>query len=96
MRLKMFLLLRKWREHKRTDRFLSLMVVAREDATIASRLLTILRQDEFNRHAMLRSWIHELKRESAPVSFTDAISCLLDDQIAARAEQLLKADDSIS
>lgn len=91
----MFALLQKWRQKKRTDRFLSLMVVARQDATIASQLLTILKQEESRRHATLNSWIHELKLQSAPATFTDAISCLLDDQIAVRAQQLLEADDSI-
>jgi|TARA_Y100000310_G_scaffold325974_2_gene390252 hypothetical protein len=90
----MFSFLQKRRRRKQTDLFLSLMVVAKEDAAIAARLLTILNQDDLERRATLSTWIRELKFQSAPVAFTDALSCLLDDQIAERAKRLLEADDA--
>lgn len=65
------------------------MLVACEDPTVACNLLTILNKDDCARQTMLNAWLQELKLQSVPVPFTDAVSCLLDDQIAARARSLL-------
>ena len=92
----MFAFLKAWRDRKRTDQFLSLMLVARQDTNIRVQLLRILNQDKRKRHAALNAWIRELKFRSAPVSFTESITCLLDDQIADRAQRLLETDDTKS
>jgi hypothetical protein len=87
----MFNFLERWRARSSTDPFMSLMVVATEDEAVQQHLLAILRQDSFNRHSLLNTWIEDLKLQSAPESFTRALGFLLDDDVAERALSILES-----
>ena len=87
----MFNFLRRWRARSNTDPFMSLMVVATEDEAIQEHLLAILRQDRFNRHSLLNTWIADLELQSAPESFIQALGFLLNDDVAARALSILES-----
>lgn len=69
--------------------FVSLVQTAKEDEAIRSRLRAILRQSAFHRKSMLNTLIAELKIQSAPAEFVQAIACLLDDDVARKARELL-------
>ena len=69
--------------------FISLIRAAREDADIGDRLQVILGQPDFHRKSLLNTLIAELKMQSAPADFIRAIACLLDDDVARKARELL-------
>ena len=69
--------------------FISLIRTAQEDAVIRKRIMAILRQPVFHRKSMLNTLIAELKMQSAPAEFVQAIACLFDDDVAAKAWELL-------
>lgn len=71
------------------EMFVSLIRTAREDADVRGRLRAILHQPAFHRKSMLNTLIGELKMQSAPAEFIQAIACLLDDAVARKARELL-------
>jgi len=72
------------------DNFVSLIQVAREDANIRQQLLSILSQERKKRGSILNSYINDLQLKKAPVEFIAAIACLLQDDIADKALEILK------
>jgi len=73
------------------DPFVTLIRVAQEDDEIRQRLFTILTQDKFNRESILNSYLEEMRLKQAPAEFISAIACLLDDDIAQKALEILQA-----
>ena len=69
--------------------FVTLLRVAKEDSAIRSQLGGILAQPPFHRKSLLNALIAEMKMNSAPTDFVNAIACLLDDAVAARAKELI-------
>jgi hypothetical protein len=84
--------LKRWQAHSGSDPFISMMSVAREDQAISQHLAAILKQSQFNRHSLLNTWINDLQMQGAPESFVNALAFLLDDEVAARALQVLEKD----
>jgi len=72
------------------DNFVSLIQVAREDANIRQQLLSILSQERKKRGSILNSYINDLQLKKAPVEFISAIACLIQDDIADKALEILK------
>ena len=72
------------------EAFVTLMRVAREDPEIGRMLNTILGLDRFNRKSLLNTWVEELTMKSAPRDFIEAVGSLVDDDIAARALEVIK------
>lgn len=73
------------------DPFVTLIRVAQEDTEIRERLFTILSQNKFNRESILNSYLEDMRLNQAPQDFISAIACLLDDDIAEKALQILKS-----
>jgi hypothetical protein len=71
----------------------TLIRVAQEDVEIKRQLLAILSQNKFNRESILNSYIEELRLKHAPQKFISAIACLLDDDVAEKALEILKLHD---
>jgi|GEM_PF-1338794 len=69
--------------------FVSLIRTAQEDAALRSRLRMILAQPPFHRRSLLNTLLEELKLQSAPADFVRAIACLLEDDVASKARELL-------
>jgi hypothetical protein len=69
--------------------FVSLIRTAQEDAAIRSRLRAILDQPPFHRKSPLNTMVAELQMQSVPADFIRAIGCLLDDDVAEKARELL-------
>ena len=78
------------RAGREEDAFLQLMVVARDDPSIAAHLVTILDQEPFQRQSSLNTWLRDLELQRAPRPFIVGLRQLLDDATAARALELLR------
>lgn len=72
---------------------ITLIRVAQEDVEIKMQLLTILSQNKFHRESILNSYLEELRLKQAPQEFISALACLLDDDVAEKALEILKLDD---
>lgn len=71
------------------EEFITLIRVAREDREVRTQLAAILAQPSFHRQSLLNAMISEMKLKAAPLEFINAIACLLDDAIAAKARELI-------
>ena len=60
--------------------FITMLIVACEDATINSTLQQLLSQPDHLRHAALQKLVAHLRASAAPTELIDAIICLLDDR----------------
>ena len=76
-------------EYKRriteNEAFVTLIDVAREKGEIKEKLTNILKQDPFHRKSILNTYINEMKLQGADKDFIEAVSYLLDDEIAEKA-----------
>ena len=70
--------------------FVTLIQVAREDAEVRSTLLSILSLDSFNRKSFLGGWAGRMRLQGAPEDFVQALLYLRDDQVAAKALEILR------
>jgi len=69
--------------------FVNLIRVAQEDDKIRSQLLGILSLDKFNRKSALNTLLEDMRLKGAPEEFVSAITCLLDDDVAEKALEIL-------
>ncbi len=72
------------------ESFVTLLQVARDNPEIKNQLVAILSQTGFNRKSILNSYLDELRYKRAPDDLISALSCLLDDNIAKKALEILK------
>ncbi|MCK4797651.1 MAG: hypothetical protein KAT05_09730 [Spirochaetes bacterium] len=72
------------------EAFITLIEIAKEDKKIKNMLLPILRLDHFNRKSVLNTYISKMKLKNAPKNFTEAISYLLDDEIANKVLEIIE------
>ena len=75
------------------EAFIYLIQAAREDAGLRARLLAIVDLEGFHRRSFLNGWIEEMRLKGAPPDIIKAAACLLDDDIARRAAEVLRAAD---
>jgi hypothetical protein len=72
--------------------FVNLIRVAQEDAGIRTQLLGILSLDEFNRKSALNTWLEDMRLKRAPGQLVSAVNCLLDDDVAKKALEVLSSE----
>jgi len=72
------------------ETFVTLLRVAQEDSKIRNQLVAILRQPPFHRQSLLNTFLAEMTLQSAPKDFVQAIAALFDDEVAAKALDMLK------
>ena len=75
------------------ETFVTLIQVAREDEHIRRTLRSLLGLDPFHRRSLLNQWLADLRRRRAPDDFIQALTCLLDDDVAAKALELIEDAD---
>jgi|TARA_B100001971_G_C18211908_1_gene551266 hypothetical protein len=85
----LFKYLKKFFSSSGDEHFLQFISVARQDEHIREQLISILNQDPFNRKSSLNTWVRTMQFQQAPESFVHAATCLLEDDIADKALQLL-------
>jgi hypothetical protein len=77
------------RTYADVESFITLLQVACEDAAINSTLQTLLSQPDQTRRAVVLKLAERMRGNAAAPEFIDAIVCLLDDEVAERAYQVI-------
>ena len=73
--------------------FINLIRIAKEDDSIRSTLLSLLRLNRFRRTIALEELLEKIKNEGAPAELIEAITPLCEDQIAEKALELLEIEE---
>ena len=71
------------------ESFITMLQVACEDATINSTLQELLSQPDHSRRAVVLKLAERLRGNAAAPEFIEAIVCLLDDEVAEKAYQVI-------
>ena len=77
------------RTYADVEGFINLMLVACEDATINSTLQDLLSLPNETRKAAVVKLVEHLRANAALPGLIDAITCLLDDEVAEKAFQAI-------
>ena len=72
--------------------FLTLLAAAEEDPELSHSLLVVLKLPSFQRQSLLNSIIQEMRLRSEEADLIAAVASLRDDDVAARAAELLGKD----
>ena len=71
------------------DGFITMLMAACEDEVMNRTLETILSQPDKMRHAVLLGLLELFRVNGAPKDLSDAFVCLLDDEVAEKAYQVI-------
>lgn len=71
------------------ERFVELLQAACKDSSMNETLRNLLSQPDENRKAILHKLIAHMRDSRAPEDFVDAFVCLLDDDAAEKAYQVI-------
>ena len=77
------------RTYAEVDSFITMLLVACEDATINSTLQKLLAQPDHTRRAVVLELTERLRGNAAAPELIEAITCLLDDAVAEKAYQVI-------
>jgi hypothetical protein len=72
------------------DRFVTMILAAREDATMKAALESILALPPALRKSFITTLTADMKRNRAPADFIEAIAYLQDDEVARKVCEALK------
>ena len=71
------------------DAFIRLIQIAQEDKEIREQLIKILSLNSFNRKSALNTFIEHMLLKKAPKEFVEAVSSLLDENVAKKTLEIL-------
>ena len=71
------------------ESLIKLLQVMRNDPLINDKIITLLRQDSFQRRSILNYWLEQLRRQNAFENLRQALSCLFDDKVAAKVLKII-------
>jgi len=71
------------------ETFITMLRTACDDRQVYERLERLLSLPDEKRQAMVRTWVSDLLIAEAPQDFTNAVACLLDDQVAEKAYEAI-------
>lgn len=71
------------------DTFITMLRTACEDENVNARLERLLSMPDQKRQAVVHSWVTDLLIAEAPRDFVQAIACLLNDQVAEKAYEVI-------
>ena len=87
----------KWKSQKRNkspvdplESLSDLIDATLDDPIMRGQILNLVKFDSFNRRSILNTWLAELQLKDAPGELINALACLKDDEVAARAKRLLE------
>jgi hypothetical protein len=69
--------------------FIAMLQAACEDETVYTRLERLLAMPDQKRQSVIHAWVNDMLIAEAPRDFIQAIACLLDDQIAEKAYEVI-------
>lgn len=71
------------------DAFVDMLLAACEDEKVHGHLEKLLSLPDQTRQATVHAWVNDLLIAEAPPEFIQAIACLLDDQVAEKAYEVI-------
>jgi hypothetical protein len=71
------------------DSFITMLLVACENERINERLETLLSLPDLKRQAEINEWVKDLIVAQAPRDFVSAVACLVDNQVAEKAYEVI-------
>ncbi|HXM83192.1 MAG TPA: hypothetical protein VN929_14860 [Burkholderiales bacterium] len=71
------------------DSFITMLLAACENRMVYERLENLLSMSDDTRQAVVHSWVTDLLIAEAPLDFVQAIACLLDNQVAEKAYEVI-------
>jgi hypothetical protein len=71
------------------ESFITMLRTACEDRKVNARLEKLLSLPDDRRKAVVHAWVSDLLIADAPREFIQAIACLLDDQVAEKAYEVI-------
>ena len=71
------------------DSFITMLLVACENKKVNDRLESLLSLPDRQRQGEINAWVTDLLVAQAPREFIVAIACLLDDQVAEKAYEVI-------
>jgi hypothetical protein len=71
------------------DGFITMLMAACEDEVMNGTLETILSQPDKMRHAVILGLLELFRVNGAPKNLSDAFACLLDDEVAEKAYEVI-------
>ena len=71
------------------DSFITMLLAACENRMVYERLENLLSMPDDTRQAVVHSWVTDLLIAEAPLDFVQAIACLLDNQVAEKAYEVI-------
>ena len=69
--------------------FIKLIQVMRDDPLINKKVIKMLKQNSYQRRIILNNLLEQLRRQNAPESLMQALSCLFDDIVAEKVLTLI-------
>jgi hypothetical protein len=71
------------------DAFITMLRVACDDKNVYARLERILSMPDQKRQALVHTWINDMLIGQAPKNLIQAIACLLNDDVAEKAYEVI-------
>ncbi|MBC5763615.1 hypothetical protein [Ramlibacter albus] len=71
------------------ESFITLLRSACSDDDVYQKLERLLAMPDEKRRALVQKWVEDLVVQRAPTDFIRAIACLLDDQVAEKAYEVI-------
>jgi hypothetical protein len=78
------------RTYGEIDSFVRMLVAAREDSRMSKSLDMLLSAPDERRRAIVAALLERLRARGAPHGLIEAIACLLDDAVAAKAHEVIR------
>ena len=72
------------------DRFVTMILAAREDATMNATLKAILALPPALRQSFITALIVDMEKNAAPADFIEAVASLQDDEVAQKVREALE------
>lgn len=69
--------------------FIKLIQIMRDDPVINQKVITTLKLDSFQRRTIINNWMEQLHEQRAFEGLCQALSCLFDDNIAAKVLKII-------
>ena len=69
--------------------FITMISAACDDPAVSKRLEQLLEMPDEKRQGLVHAWVTDLLVAEAPRDFVQAIACLMDDQVAEKAYEVI-------
>jgi hypothetical protein len=71
------------------DSFITMLLTACESQMVYERLENLLSMPDDRRQGLVHAWVTDLLIAEAPRDFVQAVACLLDNQVAEKAYEVI-------